>query len=128
LSYQGQPAAPTTLTILGGHLLYPSLNQGVAVRAQEHALPGLGSHPADPSRQAIVTQVKKLLRWISVVELKSRLMLLEATDPASASRFVNKLALDLTTAFRDRRNAAFEAAKTSVRPLKEGSVTVARAL
>jgi len=70
----------------------------MAVCAQEHALSRLDSHPADPSRHAFVAEVESFLGWISVVELKSRRMLIEPTDPAFPSSLLDKLTLDTATA------------------------------
>jgi len=38
--------------------------------------------------------MKKLLGWISMMKLKSRLMLIETTDSTLPSGLVNKLTLD----------------------------------
>jgi len=61
-----------------------------------------------------------------MVELKSRLMLFEAADPALASSLFDKLSLDLPATLQDSCDAAFQAAEASIWTLEESGVAMTR--
>jgi hypothetical protein len=98
----------------------------VAIRAQQHALSGLGAHLADTPGHTPMAKVKGLCRPITMMELKCRLMLIKSTDPASSTRLFDKLVLDLSAALRYGSDAAFHASEAAIGTLEEGGMAMLR--
>jgi len=62
-----------------------------------------------------------------MMKLKRGLVLVETTDPASASGLLDKLALNVATALGNRCDVALDTAKTAIPPSEERRATVLRA-
>jgi len=61
----------------------------MAVRAEKHALRCLGATFLDAARQTTLADLKRLSRWVKVMKLQGRWMLVEAAQDTSAPSLID---------------------------------------
>jgi hypothetical protein len=97
----------------GRKLSDSSLDLGVAVRAQQHALGDLRTRTVERSPNAPVGDAEVLRRAVDVVELQSTDVTVVATQPTRAARLVDERRLDLAPTRGDRLRTALAAPQTA---------------
>src|SRR5205823_4594755 len=111
-----------------GSFQLPDFDQGMAVGAEQHALPSLRPQLVDRACDAAQGEPKRLLRRVEVVKLEGGGVPVEPTQCTLAARLAHQYLLDLSAPLRHCGHAALGTAVVAATLEHEpgGSVFLAR--